>query len=661
MKNMEEDISSIMLPTLPSMYRVIQIDDVHKILTDNHTMVVYPNLTCEIQSMNLSYTPLGYYYGVHRCDDSSNKKRGILYNKIEDVYIEGVWSDGILNGNVELVVNKKRYSAIFKNNVMISSELEDPLTEKDRDSDGLPHDDYDSMYRYLRSVTHPQLREFVQYSFNTIYLGEHHPVSQARHGIGSVYKSDGSRFHGTWVYGMIHGFGISVSRKGDIHIGWYKEGKPHSIGSTTIGMDRYVGVFKKGKFHGYGVYYNDKSRTWLLCKFKEGEAIETYEKHQGSGSEHFYVYDDNILLRLFKESGQGIQLNSNKDSVPIPAIVAHDPPFIDGFSLEWSKSFKLRISKDIDFAIESIPPKERKPSPNKLSRISIKALSVASAIHALSILPSIEVKDESYKSEGVTSVSAIDNHVIEYLIEMVDGDSKIYEYPANLEVNLQEKKLEYLVIRPKQLEDNIPLPMDHEDLEYLNQREIYIPNDSQLADNIIDELEPEQRSYHINVTHDELEEHAENERVNKDGYNQNNLNDVNIFRSKLFDSIETETTTFEKTSIANQSPSSWSDKKQRSLESKINNEPISNSENKVEHIEISAHDIQKSSKQQLIDEVLNFSSNDSKYNSDYFYEKCPELFNHPQSDSLECYIVKLPKTIPLLNLALSNSTKPYKF
>ena len=316
---------NLTLPILPPPFEVRVIADCLQIGSKKGTVTVWPNLTCEFSQFFLCYTAQGFFFGRHRdvLGENLGDERGILWDLREQVYIEGTWRHGLLQGKAELVIAGQRFEAEFADNRLARSVPQEALGAADLPEHAVPGESYESLFGYLRSVTHPQLRGLAKAAeFAPLFVGDLEAGSEARHGVGSVFKADGSRFHGTWVRGSIEGFGVSVNRKGDIHIGWYRAGKPHSLGSTSLARDRYLGLFSAGQFEGPGCYFSEDSQAWLLGEFAQGDARACLAQEPGSGAEHLYAFDAPLLLRLLVASGQELQVRGQAELPPLAPIVA---------------------------------------------------------------------------------------------------------------------------------------------------------------------------------------------------------------------------------------------------------------------------------------------------------------------------------------------------
>lgn len=118
------------------------------------------------------------------------------------------------------------------------------------------------------------------------------------HGYG-VRNLKGRRYLGLWKHGMHHGFGVTLcSLDGRFyieHIGFYHKGFKHGLGRKFFPNWSmcYVGHFYKGLFHGYGLQYTKSRKLKYEGFFKKG-------KYEGIGKE-YYLHGKVFRFGYFKD------------------------------------------------------------------------------------------------------------------------------------------------------------------------------------------------------------------------------------------------------------------------------------------------------------------------------------------------------------------------
>lgn len=641
---------NLAFPVLPPPFEVRIIADSFQILSKKGSVTVWPNLTCEFSQFFLSYTAQGFYFGRHRdlLEDNPLDERGILWDRREQVYIEGVWRNGLLQGKAELVVGGSRFEAEFQDNKLTRSVPLPALAEEHDDKKSVPGESYASLFSYFRGVTHPQLKHFKKEAFSPLFVGEHEPGSDTRHGIGSVFKADGSRFHGTWVRGTIEGFGVSVNRKGDIHIGWYKNGKPHSIGSTTLAKDRFVGLFSGGQFDGVGFYFCDDSQSWLHCEFERGDTKTTLAQSPGTGAEQFYAFDAQLLLRLFVSAGQELQVLGENQLPPLAAIAAHEPIEPDLLAASWSLEFWRALNTSLDEAAGQ-SPKPKRPPPTKAGRAAFRALRVAAA--ALSVLPSFDSKLIDYHATEPINLHKISCETIEHFDEYT---GKLFFFkPPSGEIEPLEKIVEFF---KTELQVSRPAAaLRSEESEFSYQLETCHPDTEPTQENSPLSHEPSCPAIDLQ---------AVAAAIRSDRFAPYNFVVLQP-SSKPSESS--------KLKSRNSSTNSPTETKASSSEyrPRLYSDVTANSVLEAERFEPEQTGIYGQKNSGLFadpdpgiglpEEVANFDSNDSRYNSDFYYDKCPELFVPLYSRQNDSYNIRVVDRVPRLPLGVSASTKPYKF
>lgn len=156
-------------------------------------------------------------------------------------------------------------------------------------------------YRYKEENSIFQIRDIGE---NVVYEGEMKRVHRAEgtlcasHGYG-VENRNQQRYIGLWKNGMYHGFGVVLFHTYDRfcieHIGFYQKGKRHGVGRVFFpdqGL-RYVGHFRFGEYDGYGIQYTRSRKLKYEGFFKKG-------KYEGIGKE-FYLHGKIYRFGFFKK------------------------------------------------------------------------------------------------------------------------------------------------------------------------------------------------------------------------------------------------------------------------------------------------------------------------------------------------------------------------
>ena len=640
---------NLTFPNLPPPFEVCVIADSFQIISKKGTVTVWPNLTCEFSQFFLSYTAQGFYFGRHRdlLGENLLDERGILWDRREQVYIEGVWRNGLLQGKAELVVGGLRFEADFEDNKLTRSSPLPGLAETaEPDSSAVPGESYDALFRYFRAVTHPQLRQRPRTPFAPLFVGELLADSEVRHGIGSVFKADGSRFHGTWVRGTIEGFGVSVNRKGDIHIGWYRNGKPHSLGSTTLARDRYLGLFSAGQFHGLGFYFSEESMSWLRCEFELGDTKASLEQRPGSGAEQVYAFDAALLLRLLVASGQEVQVLGEGHLPPLASIVAHEPVEPDALAAACSLELWAGLNATLDRAA-SLSPKLKRPPPTKAGRAAFRAMRVAAAV--LSVLPSMDSKLIDYHATEPINLHKISCETIEHFDEFT---GKLYfAKPPPGQAEPLEKILEAF---QTQLQDSQPAAaLRSEESEFAYQQQTCHPDADPTQDSSALSLEPSCPAVDLQ---------ALLARLKQDGSATYNLV---VPQSSLGPAENPKSRKSSAHSPTETKASSSENRQRQDSDFTVTSLPEVDRASESERAGIYGQKnlglFSDQGDQGLPEDVANFDSNDSRYNSDFYYDRCPELFVPLYSRQTDSYNIRVVDRVPRIQLGVSASTKPYKF
>jgi len=162
--------------------------------------------------------------------------------------------------------------------------------------------------------------------------------SNLKHGIGSMTLEDeGGRYDGYFFEDLSHGPGQFVLQDGTVYSGQFENGLPHGhciyqsapslVLSSAADPDRmeshintYMGQFKEGKFHGYGVchYLNGDIYTGeyrLGCRSGYGEYLFDNKHISGSRKQSlsdFGFWENDAFVRSLKnETGEEHKVKEN--------------------------------------------------------------------------------------------------------------------------------------------------------------------------------------------------------------------------------------------------------------------------------------------------------------------------------------------------------------
>ena len=147
----------------------------------------------------------------------------------------------------------------------------------------------------------------------------------------AVYS--GFEYKGKWKNGLMHGYGVGVTPKGDTYNGFWIKGLMHGMGTAFfVNGDKYIGDWRKAEMHGQGIFFTTKGYNYngYFRKGKRhGKGKETWsngDRFQGSfkmGKKHgrgTYFYADGREYTCVWENGKPDRnvLNQIDNSVSIP-------------------------------------------------------------------------------------------------------------------------------------------------------------------------------------------------------------------------------------------------------------------------------------------------------------------------------------------------------
>lgn len=125
------------------------------------------------------------------------------------------------------------------------------------------------------------------YEDGKIYEGEW--KDNKRHGNGKLVFPNGASYEGEWKDDEIEGYGTVLWQDGGKYVGYFEDSQRHGKGTSynADGIKMYEGDHKYGKEDGYGTVFSDKGEIKYKGEWKKGEfhgqGIYT-EKDESDGS-----------------------------------------------------------------------------------------------------------------------------------------------------------------------------------------------------------------------------------------------------------------------------------------------------------------------------------------------------------------------------------------
>ena len=102
-------------------------------------------------------------------------------------------------------------------------------------------------------------------------------------GHGALYYSNGGTLRGNFIDGKINGLGRGIYSNGDI----------------------YIGMWKKGMFHGNGLFYMKSTNNWQIGKFEQGTMLEVIGTGKGKPSSLGLLWVILIAIKSKLDDGKG--------------------------------------------------------------------------------------------------------------------------------------------------------------------------------------------------------------------------------------------------------------------------------------------------------------------------------------------------------------------
>lgn len=226
----------------------------------------------------------GFYYGEIKAGLAEGQG---LYNRPSaDFYFEGAFEAGEMNGRGYLNYRKLGYDVLMtKNKISYSSLRKAKLEELELPEIMTSQNDE---YLYLRYVHCPESKaqftqagmEFVATRWNKIYFGE--KVGGKREGVGSILRSNGSRYHGMFHNNEPLGLGLFVTLEGGIEFGFFLNKRKEIFGvDLTADHESTFGCFRSGLLNGPAIVYKKNLKRWILGNFSEGERVSVKFTREG--------------------------------------------------------------------------------------------------------------------------------------------------------------------------------------------------------------------------------------------------------------------------------------------------------------------------------------------------------------------------------------------
>jgi hypothetical protein len=259
----------------------------------------------------------GYYYMIEgglyfgKISNGFANGYGIYSRPQENVYYQGNFDAGYLDGKGFLHSKGQGFNCIAKTNRITFTRRKDPQTDKRVDFPKKLTSVEDEM-AFLALIYNPEWRsQFIQAaagsSWQNIYFGEK-DSSGKMHGIGTLLKSDGSRFHGIFIEDKPTGFGVTVDKELSTHIGFFSAEGPSLFGCRSQpGQGAlFCGGWSRGSFDGAGLYYQSQQNRWMMGFFQKGSLVSKSYTSDSKPSEELLSWGSELQsILLQKAFGQG--------------------------------------------------------------------------------------------------------------------------------------------------------------------------------------------------------------------------------------------------------------------------------------------------------------------------------------------------------------------
>lgn len=212
----------------------------------------------------------GFYFG--KIEQGFANGYGIYCNKAKDLYYQGTFDSGFLDGRGFVFQNGQAQDCYMKMSKIVYRTTR-PETNSNRKIEIPPS--LNSMQEELTLislVTNPETEQEAKNTkldWNNIYYGERNK-SEQKHGVGTNFCSNGSRYQGTFIEDKVIGFGVAVDASNNIRTGFFANQGIQMFGSSVTDSEVYVGGYRNGEFEGPACYYSEDHEGWLFSHFKAG-------------------------------------------------------------------------------------------------------------------------------------------------------------------------------------------------------------------------------------------------------------------------------------------------------------------------------------------------------------------------------------------------------
>lgn len=262
----------------------------------------------------------GYYYMVEgglffgQITNGFANGFGVYTRPQDQMYYQGNFDAGYLDGKGFLHSKNQGFSCIVKTNRITFTRRKDPQTNKRVEFPAKLSSIEDEM-AFIALVHNPEWRAQFQQaskaaSWQNIYFGEKNQTGQM-HGIGTLLKSDGSRFHGIFVEDKPTGFGVTVDKELSTHIGFFSAEGPTLFGSRSQPTQGalFCGGWSRGLFEGPGLYHLTQQNRWMVGFFQKGNLVSKSYTSDSRPEENLLCWGQELQIILLKKAfGEGGKL-----------------------------------------------------------------------------------------------------------------------------------------------------------------------------------------------------------------------------------------------------------------------------------------------------------------------------------------------------------------
>lgn len=255
----------------------------------------------------------GYYYMVEgglffgQISNGFANGFGIYARPQDQLYYQGNFDAGYLDGKGFLHSKGQGFSCIAKTNRITFTKRKDMQSNKRIEFPTKLSSIEDEM-AFLALIHNPEWRnQFVQAAsssaWQNIYFGEKNNNGQM-HGIGTLLRADGSRFHGIFVEDKPSGFGVTVDKELSIHIGFFSQEGPSLFGSRSQPMQGslFCGGWGRGLFEGPGFFHLAQQNRWMMGFFERGNLISKSYTSESPPEEGLMSWGHDLQVSLLQKA-----------------------------------------------------------------------------------------------------------------------------------------------------------------------------------------------------------------------------------------------------------------------------------------------------------------------------------------------------------------------